>query len=56
MTNITELSVHDFECGHITSVRNGGKNTIDNLEVVCRPCNLNMGTINMNVYKELFKV
>ena len=50
-----EMSVHDFECGHINSVRNGGKNTIDNLEVVCRTCNLNMGTINMNVYKELFK-
>lgn len=51
-----EMSVHDFECGHIMSVRNGGKNTIDNLEVVCRTCNLNMGTIDMNLYKELFKV
>jgi len=49
-----EISVHEFECGHIVSVRDGGKNTLDNLEPICKQCNGNMGTINMLSYKKLF--
>jgi hypothetical protein len=49
-----ELYMDDFECGHIIPVKDGGQNTIDNLEPVCRQCNQDMGTINLNVYKQLF--
>ena len=45
----------NFDCGHIISVRDGGDNNIDNLEPICRSCNLHMGTMNMNSYKKLFK-
>lgn len=44
----------DFDCGHIESVRDGGKNVLDNLEVVCKLCNQDMGTMNMMIYKKLF--
>jgi hypothetical protein len=50
-----EISISNFECGHIVSVRDGGNNDIDNLEPVCRSCNLHMGTMNMISYKKLFK-
>lgn len=43
-----------YHCGHIVSVSNGGSDHIDNLEIVCETCNYDMGTLNMNVYKELF--
>lgn len=49
-----ELYMDDFECGHIIPVKDGGQNTVDNLEPVCRQCNQDMGTINMNTYKQLF--
>lgn len=49
-----ELYMDDFECGHVIPVKDGGENTIENLEPVCRQCNLDMGTINMLVYKKLF--
>jgi len=43
-----------FHCGHIVSHHEGGSNTVSNLEVVCEDCNLNMSTMNMNVYKTHF--
>lgn len=43
-----------FHCGHIVSVHDGGKNEVENLEVVCVTCNLEMGTMNMNQYKTFF--
>ena len=49
-----ELYMDEFECGHIIPVKDGGQNTIDNLEPICRQCNQDMGTINLNVYKQLF--
>ena len=49
-----EISVHEFECGHIVSVKDGGQNTLDNLEPICKQCNGNMGTINLLSYKKLF--
>jgi 5-methylcytosine-specific restriction endonuclease McrA len=49
-----ELKFQDFECGHITPVSQGGSNDIDNLEPVCRMCNLDMGVMNLHSYKRLF--
>jgi len=50
-----EIANTNFDCGHVISVRDGGNNDIDNLEPVCRSCNLHMGTMNMILYKKLFK-
>lgn len=43
-----------FHCGHIVSHHEGGTNSVSNLEVVCEECNLDMSTMNMNVYKTHF--
>jgi hypothetical protein len=43
-----------FHCGHILSYHEGGTDTVSNLEVVCEVCNLDMSTMNMNVYKTHF--
>lgn len=49
-----EIQFDDFDCGHILSVKDGGKNTLENLDPVCRPCNLDMASMNMERYKRLF--
>jgi len=38
----TEFASAEF--GHIVSEKNGGKITIDNLEILCKSCNVMMGT------------
>ena len=48
------ITIHQFHCGHIVSVHDGGKNDVSNMEAVCVRCNLDMSTMNMNVYKTQF--
>ena len=48
------LDYDTFECGHIDSVHNGGETNITNLEPICRKCNNDMGTMNLEDYKTLF--
>ena len=43
-----------YHCGHIVSRYDGGNISVDNLEVVCSVCNLNMSTMNMMKYKSMF--
>jgi hypothetical protein len=51
---VTSISMRHFIAGHIVSEKHGGKCTIDNLRPICQPCNLSMGTTNMNEYIEKF--
>jgi 5-methylcytosine-specific restriction endonuclease McrA len=51
---VTTISMRHFIAGHIVSEKHGGKCTIDNLRPICQPCNLSMGTMNMNEYIEKF--
>ena len=44
----------DFEVGHVVSVFNNGSNCIDNLEPICRGCNLSMGKENLEHYKKTY--
>jgi hypothetical protein len=46
-----KITFDTFECGHITAVSKGGKTTLDNLRPVCRRCNSDMRTNNMDEYK-----
>lgn len=43
-----------FEAGHIISVYNGGKDTINNLKCICSTCNKSMGTEDMNEFKKRY--
>jgi 5-methylcytosine-specific restriction endonuclease McrA len=41
----------NFHAGHIISVNNGGETNINNLRIVCAPCNLSMRTMNLEEYR-----
>lgn len=46
----SEISIINFDCGHVISEKNGGETSIANMRPVCRPCNLSMSSTNMNDY------
>lgn len=43
-----EITLGNFQAGHIVAHVNGGTNTLDNLVPICTLCNLSMGTMNLN--------
>jgi len=47
------ISFTDFECGHIVPVSKGGKTVLENLRPICRNCNSDMKTMNLEEYKTL---
>lgn len=46
-----ELLYSDMECGHIIAHALGGNALLDNLMPVCKSCNRDMGTMNLEEYK-----
>jgi 5-methylcytosine-specific restriction endonuclease McrA len=44
------ISIDDFECGHMISVKNGGTNALENLIPLCNKCNNSMSSMNFDVY------
>lgn len=44
----------EFHCGHIVSESTGGKIMVNNLRPICAQCNLSMGTMNMNEFKDKY--
>jgi hypothetical protein len=51
-TNI--ISLDDFECGHIVSVKNGGSNHSTNLMPICGKCNKSMSSTNLYDYVQQY--
>jgi hypothetical protein len=45
------IDYDNFHCGHIKSLFYGGKTKLSNLEPICSKCNINMGTNNLEEYK-----
>jgi len=45
------IGVRNFDCGHVTSVFDGGKTTLENLEPICGACNSSMGKKNMYLFQ-----
>lgn len=43
-----EITIPNFECGHVKSVKNGGDTTITNLRPICSQCNRSMGAMHMD--------
>jgi 5-methylcytosine-specific restriction endonuclease McrA len=50
-----KLDIKDMECGHIIAHALGGEMTLNNLQPTCKTCNRDMGVMNLNEYKQLFK-
>jgi hypothetical protein len=48
-----DLIYPDMECGHIVAHALGGDSSYDNLMAVCKTCNRDMGTMNMEEYKSI---
>ena len=48
--NMNKINSKCFDAGHIVSEHNGGSVTLDNILPICHPCNLSMGTTNMDDY------
>jgi hypothetical protein len=46
------VKIDDFQAGHIIAEANGGKTTLSNLKVLCKPCNTSCGTMNLSSFKE----
>lgn len=51
-----EITNTTFECGHIIPITLGGKTTYENLRAICRQCNSDMGTRNLEEYAKLFTI
>lgn len=51
----TELSFTNFDAGHVQSRYRGGSNELDNLRVVCKICNRDMGTMDLMEYAQCFQ-
>lgn len=49
-----DLKIDCFEAGHVVAEKHRGETTIDNLKVVCKPCNTSCGTKNLEAFKKLF--
>jgi hypothetical protein len=43
---LSSIDKRGFQCGHIISVKNGGKEELSNLRPICADCNSKMGSTN----------
>jgi hypothetical protein len=50
----TDVKYNNFHAGHKKSVKNGGNDTIHNLEILCSTCNLSMGIQDMEEFKKKY--
>jgi 5-methylcytosine-specific restriction endonuclease McrA len=44
----------NFDVGHVKAKAEGGQDNLNNLRVICRPCNSAMKTMNLEAYKRKF--
>jgi len=48
------IHIRDFDVGHNKAVAKGGSDNITNLRPICRSCNLSMGTMSIEAYKQKY--
>jgi uncharacterized protein VirK/YbjX len=48
----SDITQHNFECGHVIAESKGGTLDISNLRPICNVCNSSMGTTNMEEFRE----
>lgn len=49
------IDITNFHAGHMVAERNGGETSINNLRPVCAACNLSMGKMPMDDFKNMIK-
>lgn len=50
----TEITIVNFELGHVEAYSKGGSNKVDNLRPICSLCNKSMGTMNLFEFRETY--
>ena len=53
---ITNISIDNFDCGHVKSRNDGGEISLKNLRPICGQCNSSMGTMNMITFIKKYKL
>jgi hypothetical protein len=51
---VENISIKNFDCGHVISEKNGGDISLENLRPICRLCNSSMSTMNMDEFIKKF--
>ena len=51
-----DISMDNFDCGHVKSRKNGGDISLENLRPICGQCNNSMGSVNMMTFIETYKL
>jgi 5-methylcytosine-specific restriction endonuclease McrA len=49
-----KITIHTFHAGHKISIKKGGTNNINNLEILCPSCNLSMGVQDLEEFKKTY--
>ena len=49
-----EITIANFEVGHVNAYSNGGSDKVENLRPICSTCNKSMGTMNLLEFKDLY--
>jgi hypothetical protein len=49
-----EITIANFETGHVIAYSKGGSDKVDNLRPICSTCNKSMGTMNLLEFKETY--
>lgn len=49
-----DISILNFECGHVVSDKDKGERTVNNLRPICSSCNKSMGAMNLFEYMERY--
>lgn len=50
------ITIKNFQCGHVKAEALGGKATAENLRPICQSCNMSMGKMDLNEFSKRFKV
>lgn len=48
-----QVTVFNFQCGHLLAESKGGPTTLENLRPICGRCNQSMGTMHMDHWLQL---
>jgi hypothetical protein len=49
-----EITIANFEVGHVNAYSKGGSDKVENLRPICSTCNKSMGTMNLLEFKDLY--
>lgn len=49
-----DMTQMNFHCAHVVAEADGGEVSVANLRPTCATCNLSMGTMNLNAFRQKY--